>query len=264
MPVINTNQWLKKWYHQPIAICERLTAYFKHATANQIYEYLRLHGMYHPHRHGQEQVANLQNNKVWEIVEKDFQALRKLWNGPDVPVFIFPVDSSDRKIQRDMNGKSGLAFKDKLFLFLSEQNTDMEIQALLTHEYNHVCRLTKYSKKEADYVLLDAVILEGLAETAVNERIGEKYLAKWTSYYTEAELDKMWDTLIKPNRNIANSDRRYQPFLYGTRQGLPNMLGYCVGYHLVKKYKEKSGLLVKDMLPLKTENIALAIYKDSK
>lgn len=93
---------------------------------------------------------------------------------------------------RDQNGKSGLAFKDKLFLFLSDQNSDNEIRALLVHEYNHVCRLAKNGKQEENYVLLDSIILEGLAENAVRELVGEEYLAKWTSYYTEGQLNQMW------------------------------------------------------------------------
>ena len=61
---------------------------------------------------------------------------------------------------------------------------------MFTHEYNHVCRLSKFQKSEEDYVLLDSIILEGLAENAVRERLGEEFLATWTSYYSNEELKK--------------------------------------------------------------------------
>ncbi|WP_369010262.1 DUF2268 domain-containing putative Zn-dependent protease [Oceanobacillus alkalisoli] len=54
-----------------------------------------------------------------------------------MPIFIFPSDRSNTEI----NGKSGLSFHDKLFLFISGETSLTEIKALLTHEYYHVCRL---------------------------------------------------------------------------------------------------------------------------
>jgi uncharacterized protein YjaZ len=156
---------------------------------------------------------------------------------------------------RDQNGKSGLAFKDKLFLFLSDQNSDNEIRALLVHEYNHVCRLAKNGKQEENYVLLDSIILEGLAENAVRELVGEEYLAKWTSYYTEGQLNQMWKKIIYPNRNIPKSHPKHQEFLYGFRL-LPKMLGYCVGYYLVKNYLEEHERTSSDLFPLDSATIA--------
>lgn len=119
---------------------------------------------------------------------------------------------SNPKIMRDQNGKSGLAFKDKLFLFLSDQNSDNEIRALFVHEYNHVCRLAKNDKQEENYILLDSIILEGLAENAVRELVGEEYLAKWTSYYTEGQLNQMWKKIIYPNSNIPKTIQNIKNF----------------------------------------------------
>lgn len=256
MSVIRTDQWLLDSYHNPIDICEMLRSYFSKASAAKIYEYLKMHGMYRPLRQGREQVDALQKNKVWEIVQKDYLTLQKSWGGPDIPIFIFPTDVTNRKIQRDFNGKSGVAFKDKLFLFFTEQNTEKEMSAVLTHEYNHVCRLAKFRKSEDQYVLLDTIILEGLAENAVRERLGTGYLANWTSYYTDEELEKMWTVLLRPNKNIKKTDRKHLELLYGLRRTYPNMLGYCVGYYLVKKYMEENKLSSKELFPQPTHIIA--------
>src|SRR5690625_6839523 len=45
---------------------------------------------------------------------------------PDIPIFIFPSDSRNQELTRHFNGKSGLAFVDKLFLFVSEKNTEKD------------------------------------------------------------------------------------------------------------------------------------------
>ncbi len=256
MSVIKTDQWLLDSYYNPKDICEKLKGYFSKASAAEIYEYLKMHGMYRPLRQGMEQVRALQKNKAWEIVQKDYLALQKSWGGPDIPIFIFPSDVTNRKIQRDFNGKSGLAFKDKLFLFFTEQNTEKEIKAVLTHEYNHVCRLAKFRKSEDYYVLLDTIILEGLAENAVRERFGSDYLASWTSYYTDEELEKMWTVLLHPNKNVKKTDRKHMELLYGLRRSYPKMLGYCVGYYLVKKYMEEKKVSSKELFALPTHIIA--------
>lgn len=255
MSVISTDKWLADLYDQPIKICEKIKEYFDDAQAYEIYDYLTLHGMYRPFKNGKKQVRRLQENKVWEIVQNEKQQLKKMWEGPDVPVFIFPSDTQNQKFKMDFNGKSGLAFKDKLFLFISEDTMETEIRSLFTHEYSHVCRLLKFQKSEEDYVLLDTIILEGLAENAVFERYGVAFISTWTSYYTTNELEKIWNSLVYPNRNILKTDRKHQQILFGLGS-YPKMAGYCVGYYLVEKYIEENSLTSNDLLNVPTDKIA--------
>ncbi len=255
MGVIRTDKWLIDSYHKPIKICEKIRMHFNDASAADIYDYLISHGMYHPIRNGDIVVDKLQKNKVWKIVQDENLQLQKAWDGPNIPIFIFPSAANNRILNQDFNGKSGLAFKDKLFLFIADTNTEMEIRALLTHEYNHVCRLSKYKKNEEDYVLLDTIILEGIAENAVRERFGDRLLARWTSYYSNDKIKHMWSNVIFPNRNISKSDREHQNILYGLRSH-PKMLGYCVGFYLVKKYMEATNKSCKDLLNIETNTIA--------
>ncbi|WP_458411987.1 DUF2268 domain-containing protein [Schinkia sp. CFF1] len=256
MSVVRTDEWLMESYYNPIELCEKITDHFDDVSAPEIYDYLTMHGMYHPYRRGIGQVEALQKNKVWEVAQKEQILLQKLWGGPNVPIFIFPSDTKNRRIQQDFNGKSGLAFNDKLFLFVSEQTSEKELKSLLTHEYNHVCRLSKYPKKEAEYVLLDTIILEGLAENAVRERFGNEFMANWTSYYGNEEVQRLWERLVHPNRNISNRKREHHELLYGMRATYPKMLGYCVGYYLVKKYIEEKGVRSKDLLSIASNEIA--------
>lgn len=247
MSVMRTDQWLLEAYDNPIEICEKLRGLFDGAYASEIYDYLLLHGMYTPLTNEKERIIKLQGNHVWGIVQNEAQSLQKLWKGPEIPIFIFPSDTSSEIMKTEFNGKSGLAFKDKLFLFISEQNSEAEIRALLTHEYNHVCRLTYFPKNEDDYTLLDTIILEGLAENAVCERFGEEFLSSWTSFYTDKKLLNMWEKLIIPNCSILKTDPKHQELLYGSPL-YPKMAGYSVGYFLVKKYMEINHCLSKDLL----------------
>ncbi|WP_010530324.1 DUF2268 domain-containing protein [Lentibacillus jeotgali] len=256
MSVIRTDKWLLDTYHKPLELCEKFKSQFdKGVSAADIHQHLTMHGMYRePRKNGNELIEGLQKNHIWQIVQREAKNLKKEWDGPDIPVFILPADTNNRKLNQEQNGKSGLSFPDKLFLFVSETNTEKEIRALLTHEYNHICRLSKYSKKEAEYTLLDTVILEGLAENAVRERFGVRYTANWLSYYSDRQLQRICMNLILPNRNIPKSGRKHLQILYGLGP-YPKMAGYCAGYHLVKNYMNKEDLTSQDLLPVKSETI---------
>ncbi|UJL46678.1 DUF2268 domain-containing protein [Virgibacillus sp. NKC19-16] len=253
MGVIRTDKWLLDLYDEPVELCEKLVDYFDNVLASEIYEYLTMHGMYRsPFKNAEDFLKKLKNNNVWKTVHKEKRQLQEKWDGPDIPIFLFPSDTNNQKLMRDSNGKSGLAFSDKLFLFISEDNEEDEIRALFTHEYHHVCRLSNYQKNMKDFVLLDTIILEGLAENAVRERLGKKLTADWTSYYTDQQLEKMQNRLVIPNKTIQQTDPRHQRILYGL--GLyPKMAGYSVGYYIVKKYMEENKKTAKDLLHKSTE-----------
>jgi uncharacterized protein YjaZ len=255
MGVIRTDTWLHDFDHKPIEICEKLKEYFEDALAFEIYDHLTLHGMYLPFMNGHEVVKPFQKNKVWEIVQEENLRLQKEWGGPNIPIFIFPADKNNQQLKQNFNGKSGLAYKDKLFLFLPEDITKKELRALFTHEYNHVCRLFKLQNREEDDVLLDSIILEGLAENAVRERLGEECLAAWTSYYSNEDLKKMWNQFVLPNKKIRKHHPNYPKIIYGL-QSYPKMAGYCVGYYLVQNYVKDTSQTSKQLLDMKADMIA--------
>ncbi|MBE4909360.1 DUF2268 domain-containing protein [Bacillus luteolus] len=252
MTIVRTDKWLVDLYDKPLEICERIKFSQSDVSIEEIYDYLIMNGMYRPVRGGEEVVKKLRDNNVWKTVYMEEKKLKKEWDGPTIPIYIFPSDSKNSQISNEYNGKSGLAFKDKLFLFLSNKNTDNEIKALFTHEYNHICRLKKCKKKESDYTLGDTIILEGLAECAVKERFGEEYLAPYLRYYSETQLEEMWNTIIKRNASIKKSSKEHNRFLYGQKL-LPKMIGYCVGYHLVNKLMTEQRASIKELLGFNTE-----------
>ena len=96
-------------------------------------------------------------------------------------------------------------------------------------------RMKKLSKKEDQYTLLDSIIFEGLAENAVREYCGEKYVAPWTKAYEEAELSRFYDKWIEPNLDVKRRSPLHDQLLLG-QKSYPNMLGYSSGYRLVQNY----------------------------
>ncbi|MGM8365830.1 DUF2268 domain-containing protein [Virgibacillus sp. W0181] len=256
MGVVRTDQWLAGYYKEPTRICKKLLKYFPEASAAELHEYLGLHGMYQqPISDGARLIEAMRTTDVWRVVQKENQHLQLKWNGPNIPIFILPSDHDNYHLRRDHKGKSGLAFSDKLFLFISETNTRTEIRTLFTHEYNHVCRLAHNNKDEKKYTLLDTVILEGLAENAVRVLFGEKETAAWTTYYTNNQLENMWKELIVPNKHVKKEAYRYEEILYGFGR-YPKMAGYCVGYYIVKKYMKKTNRNVDQLLHVPTETLA--------
>lgn len=239
MGVISTNEWLKKDFDRPVQMMDRLKDKFNNnINGDMIYRHLQKHGMYSPNQKTKNTWGNLTENNVWEKTQSLFTSYKKLWEGPDVPIYIFPLMSSGMWKQ-SIETKSGLAFKDKLFLFYDNGIAEKEMEALLIHEYHHVCRLHQLKKEQKDYTLLDTMIMEGLAERTVRKYLGTEYLAKWTKLYQEDKLRGFWSKHLKAKHTIKRTDPLHDVLLLG-KKGYPYMLGYCTGYYLAKNAEKLS------------------------
>ncbi|MDY0406092.1 DUF2268 domain-containing protein [Virgibacillus sp. 179-BFC.A HS] len=256
MPILQTDDWLRKSYNDPIKLCENFLPYFTNSTPQEIHYHLSMSGMYRrPSTSNEKIVDSLHAIHAWDVIEKEKERLQSLWDGPDVPIFILPVDDQNRLMLRKFHGKSGITYADKVFLFISKENSKEGLRALFTHEYNHACRMQRFKKNEANYRLLDSVIMEGLAEHAVEEQVGKDFTADWTSYYSEKQLQQFWKRWIEPNRDLPKFKREHNDLLFGARF-YPSMLGYCVGYYLVKKYAQAKQLSAKKLLCIPSREIA--------
>ena len=183
--------------------------------------------MYKPNDKSKKIYKHLLERGVWEKTEQLFATYKQLWNGPDVPMYIFPLGTG----QRAMETKSGLAFKHSLFLFLDSQISEKEIEAVLIHEYHHVCRLHRLKNKKN--TLLDTMVMEGLAERTVEKYLGSEYLAPWTKIYRDSEFKRLWTRYVEDKYNDATFNPLHDRIMLG-RFGYPHMLGYWSGYQLVK------------------------------
>lgn len=237
MGIVQTYDWLEQDFKDPIKLCERLVPYFKKQNPMEIYRQLLEYGMYHPSRQTWDTVDALKRGKAWDKVKGFHEFYQKKWSGPDIPIFIFPVEQSHGLFTRQEKGKSGVSYPDKLFLFLSKMDDLKELEALFIHEYHHVCRLNSLKGNMEDYTLLDSIIIEGLAEYTVLKNCGKKYLANWCNMYEKSQMKIMWNKYLKNNLDCKKNERIHKHLLYGSG-GIPKLLGYAVGFELVKKYYE--------------------------
>ncbi|MCM3586144.1 DUF2268 domain-containing protein [Mesobacillus maritimus] len=257
MAVIRTDEWLEKNFQEPLKICEELKELFKDDSPKRIYQYLLQFGMYRPHRRTFDWFKELEKKQIWEQLEKLVLQYKKKWQGPDIPVFIFPMDTGAVFSSRGFS-KSGVSFRDKMFLFLSPLQDEKEIEALFVHEYHHVCRIHCQKKRVENYTLLDSMVLEGLAEQAVLETCGEKYLAKWSKQYSTKELLKHWNSSIKEVLDCKRDEKIHDDILFGKGK-YPPLFGYAIGYEIVRQYKLKQHLSREDSFRLPADTILAEI-----
>ncbi|QSB11363.1 hypothetical protein JTI58_06940 [Lysinibacillus fusiformis] len=239
MAVVSTDKWLNEFISarkstrkdeltslQCSILCDRLVNLFRDGLPEEIHYTLQQQGLFLPHE--EVDVEKLKKHNVWDCVQQEFLYLQRKWNGPSIPIYIFPITQ-----QQTMTNKNGVAYPHSLFLFVGDLEKQ-ELQALLAHEYNHVCRIHILRKTLEDMTLLDSLILEGLAEDAVKELYGEKWIAPWIQSYSDKELLALWETHFLPNLQLQGIEQ-HGPFLYGG--DLPPWIGYCIGYKIVQSYK---------------------------
>ncbi|WP_242142265.1 MULTISPECIES: DUF2268 domain-containing protein [unclassified Bacillus cereus group] len=236
MGIIQTADWMKLYYGCPEQLCEKFTKYIP-LPKEQLYRFLISKGMYRPVRKGETEIRQLEEKQIWTKLSAEYEALKKWLGGPDVPVFLLLSDPYNRTVQEEYNGKAGLTMRHVIFLFVCGRNSIQELKALLTHEYHHICRLHQIVKREQEYTLLDTMIMEGLAEQAVMERHTEQACAPWTLYFSKEEALYYWKKVIKEKRDIRRGTREYDAILNGIGP-YPKMIGYGVGFHIVKECVE--------------------------
>ncbi|GLC89531.1 DUF2268 domain-containing protein [Lysinibacillus piscis] len=229
--VIPTNIWLNEFnsakvealnHLQHTLLGNRLLDIFPNGLPEEIILALQQQGLFQ----AQEELT-IQNG-YWQVVQREFEILQKRWAGPDIPIYLFPITQEQK-----VTNKNGVSYPNALFLFIGEIE-EQELQALFAHEYNHVCRLSYLGKSLADMTLLDAVILEGLAEYAVEELYSKQWQAEWLNTYSSKEMLEMWQQYFYPQLEQQGIDHHVE-FLYGGGK-LPPWIGYCIGYQIVKTY----------------------------
>jgi len=260
MGLFPTDRWLEQDEGEPLQLCARFVPFFDDASARDIYRYLCLYGMYRNARQAVRLLPDMKAQRLWERVGRYYGWQRTTWGGPDVPVFLLPADDENPKLAREFHGKGGVAFADKLFFFLLPGHRDDEIAALVAHEYNHVYRLQNLPNGGKEATLLDAVMMEGLAEHAVAETVGPGQCASWTAYYTDRELEKFWRRCIAPNQDVPVSHPLSVRILYGLGW-YPKMVGYAVGHAIVRRCLERGHSLTKLMAMEAKQIAALAGFE---
>lgn len=238
MPVINTKHFFEEGTNRQRLAGELVKNIFPGAPPEAI-EYELVH-------QGLLQSGGLSLSfDVWQLIEEQFNSLMLNWEGPDVPIYIFPIVSGFQK--------NGMAYRDGICLFISSTLTEKQLNALFTHEYHHMCRRAFVNEHPT---LMDSLVMEGLAEDAVENLFGKNYLSTWTQYYSLIEVQNYWVSHFVPalyQQGLVS----HKPFLFGDEQlGLPPWIGYCTGYRIVEAFKEKCGQIsLKTFMQISSEDI---------
>lgn len=250
--------------HQKI-VCNPLKKIFPQATSLEVQQELLTRGLFNPSEcmalDGTLKILEAKN--MWITVQNEFEHLKRLWNGPDVPILIYPLTKNRPIVDGVEVKKNGVSYHNALFLFVSEDLEAVELKALLAHEYHHICRLANLNKAPHEIELLDTLIIEGLAECAVDELYGERGLSPWTKKYTQEVCLKLWTKYFIQAIHMKGVDNHF-PFLYGNEAaGLPKWIGYCIGYRIVCSYMENSGVSNRQLLnqTLSSEILKGSVFK---
>ncbi|OIJ10447.1 hypothetical protein BKP37_18085 [Anaerobacillus alkalilacustris] len=253
MSVVQTNKTLKEFVRkrketptklhfqlQRELLCDPVADHFEEYHSIQLHKYFLDNGMFFPDAKILEEINGFEKKKIWKLLQNHYERLKSDWRGEEATIYLFPVEKRNEIIMKDLNGKTGISFHDVIVLFLSKNLSVEEIEALLTHEYNHVCRLSSLNKDFDQLTLLDSMVIEGMAEVAVEKTVGKSALAPWVSLYNKKELYPYWQRVKK--LLSVKGKQNHDPILLGdqTSRKFPKWFGYCIGYEIVKAYLEKN------------------------
>lgn len=231
-------------------ICTPLEMYFPKVSLEELHFELLRNGLFDPEEgiEIKDIVKELENQKVGKIVQQEFERLKRLWKGPDVPIIIYPLTKYRPIVDGKEVKKNGVAYQGILFLFLSTEVEEIELKALFAHEYHHICRLAFVNKEPQEILLLDSLIIEGMAECAVEELYGEEEMSPWTKRYSYKEVMNLWQERFVPSLQLPGVINHHS-FLYGDESiGLPSWIGYCLGYRIVESYLKNVGPVKQHLL----------------
>ncbi|MFD2654942.1 DUF2268 domain-containing protein [Gracilibacillus thailandensis] len=270
MTIHATDKWIKKFtdekigknrkeqylLHQSI-ICEPLSHCFEDIQPEFIQEHLLRHGLFSPNLNQEDSEQWMEQNYLSKV-NKIYQKCKKAWNGPEPAIFVFPSNEEIRELKEWYNANTGLSYPDKLFLFLQRKAENREIIALFLHEYSHICRLNHFPKKEMEYTLLDAIILEGIAEWIVRKKVGSTYGNKRIEMISDELLADLWLTWIASQQQMTRDHPKHDMIMYGFN-GVPKNVGYIIGYNIIQRYMTKQPCSITTLLQTTNQQILATI-----
>lgn len=233
--IIRTDKWMDEQFQDPVQLCALASPDIENHA--HYYRYLQKFGMYQPSKRTHDIFTKLKEQQAWEHIREIYMKYKKLWNAPDVDVYIFPVQPS-RTFMADLKGRSGVTFPGQIFLFLSNLSDLKLWESLFIHEFHHAVRMARFKKDPEDYHLLDSLAFEGLAEHAVLKYCGKDYSAEWMRRYQRKQLLHYWNRIYKRQLELKKNDPLHDDLLFG-RKGIPHMMGYAMGADIVTGYENE-------------------------
>ena len=122
MGVVRTDKWLQlywkywrqkesdieKYQWQQQTLIHPLIEHFQLKDVHSLHHYLLEIGLFHPDLDIESTLEQFHKKKWWHIVHSWFKHLQKKWAGPDVPIYLFPVEPRNEMISSKLGRKMGL------------------------------------------------------------------------------------------------------------------------------------------------------------
>lgn len=218
------NDQLKREQH----ICNLLQKHFQQVSPQQILYELKRYGL----DVNSEQIPY--HTSWWASLLEWASTLQHKWNGPSTTIYLLPAQNLN-----------AVCFQKCICLFVKAPVTNNILRALLTHEYNHSCRLARFGLPET---VEDYIVLEGLAQWAVRELHGEEALQTWTTRLSYEEALEIWTEVD------LDSIVDVYSILFGEEAAfIPSHFGYTFGYRLIEQYVKRNDCTISELLDLPTD-----------
>jgi len=259
MTIKDTKSWLLNYFKndessfnaQSQTLIEPIRRYFNNQSTIEIQQLLLSHGLFQPEQTKLEQLERWIKEDIWQLIQEQYQQLKKEWQGPDLAIFIFPADLNNQVLTKQFKGVSGLCFKDKMILFIDHQASEQMINAIFAHEYSHAVRLNEVHHREDILTLKDTIILEGIAEIVTEEKFGASLLPDFDDQ--SKNINKLISQWIKPYLSLSTNHPLHHYIMYGN-SSIPKFTGYQAGIFIVKQWHGKHATDLIDLLQTPTEH----------
>ncbi|MDA0769206.1 MAG: DUF2268 domain-containing putative Zn-dependent protease [Chloroflexi bacterium] len=198
-------------------------------------------------------LSEMEAGRAKEIAEEALRIAATHLPRPDINarVVILPGDSESTVLVQQMKGVLGFSLGAQVVLTFvwPTENWQRWLGYTMTHEYAHLVRnhlfprglaggRLVYMRTQEPETLLDAMIVEGLADTFALG-IVEHADPPWTEALSPDVERRIWPKVL---RRLSVSDpSEIRRMLFGDNDRIPTWTGYTIGHHIVRRYMEVNG-----------------------
>ena len=147
-------------------------------------------------------------------------------------------------------------------LSLVDDYTLPRVGAASVHELNHNIRFKIVPFHPMHVTVADYIIAEGLAEAFAAEFFGEDLVGYMVSDLSEEELGTA--RRVISNALHVNGFNAVRGYIFGDtiaaswglpKAGVPDLVGYAIGYRVVRRYLQRTGTSVVEATFLSSQEI---------
>jgi uncharacterized protein YjaZ len=186
-----------------------------------------------------------------DALVETFDRLQPSAHGISLPTIRYTLALANPTIlnDRDQNaGYTGFGGNPGQIMMIALPSDDNlpRLAAMAAHEAHHNVRLSHEPWDPSTITVGQYIVLEGLAEAFSADLFGEGTLGPWTRMHSEDQLRRHRETY----RDALEQGGDPRPYMFGDwgaeefhyeAKGLPDYIGYGIGYRVVTSFLESTG-----------------------